>query len=77
MCGTLCHGRQADMDSCTLQVRAKYNQTMCEVFRETFCWMPLAYVIQGAALGVRLLRMPLVKLSVLLVRQRAPATCAT
>ncbi len=31
------------------QVKHKYTNTMAEVFRETFCWMPLAYVLQGMA----------------------------
>ena len=31
----------------TAQVRAKYNGTLAEVFRETFCWLPLAHVLAG------------------------------
>ncbi|KAJ9522034.1 hypothetical protein QJQ45_005077 [Haematococcus lacustris] len=34
------------------EVKAKYNSTMAEVFRETFCWMPLAYVLNGKVLVV-------------------------
>jgi hypothetical protein len=30
-----------------VQVKAKYNKTMVEVFRETFCWMPLGHVLAG------------------------------
>lgn len=30
-----------------LQVKAKYSAQLVEVFRETFCWMPLAYVLGG------------------------------
>ena len=32
------------------QVKYKYNVTMGEVFRETFCWMPLAYVLNKKVL---------------------------
>jgi serine/threonine-protein phosphatase 5 len=27
------------------EVKSKYNSTMVEVFRETFCWMPLGHVL--------------------------------
>lgn len=33
-----------------LQVKHKYNETLAEVFRETFCWMPLAYTINKKVL---------------------------
>ncbi|GAB4818900.1 hypothetical protein N2152v2_005946 [Parachlorella kessleri] len=32
------------------EVRAKYNSTMVEVFRETFCWLPLGYVLNHKVL---------------------------
>jgi hypothetical protein len=28
------------------EVKHKYGPTMVEVFRETFCWLPLAYVLE-------------------------------
>ena len=28
-----------------LQVKAKYSNMMVDVFRETFCWLPLAHVL--------------------------------
>lgn len=34
------------------EVKAKYNMTMVEVFRETFNWMPLAYVINDRVIVV-------------------------
>jgi hypothetical protein len=37
------------------EVKAKYNNTLCEVFHETFCWLPLAFVLKskvGAGVGV-------------------------
>lgn len=34
------------------EVRAKYSVTMNEVFRETFCWLPLAYVLGGKVMVV-------------------------
>lgn len=30
-----------------LQVKAKYNSTMVDLFRETFCYLPLAHVLNG------------------------------
>eukprot|EP00803_Ostreobium_quekettii_P011527 evm.model.scf_535.10 EVM.evm.TU.scf_535.10 scf_535:70266-75809(+) len=32
------------------EVKHKYNGTMAEIFRETFCWMPLAFVLGGKVL---------------------------
>eukprot|EP00197_Chlamydomonas_leiostraca_P003143 CAMPEP_0202869786 /NCGR_PEP_ID=MMETSP1391-20130828/13229_1 /ASSEMBLY_ACC=CAM_ASM_000867 /TAXON_ID=1034604 /ORGANISM="Chlamydomonas leiostraca, Strain SAG 11-49" /LENGTH=507 /DNA_ID=CAMNT_0049550165 /DNA_START=71 /DNA_END=1594 /DNA_ORIENTATION=+ len=29
------------------EVKAKYSAVMADVFRETFCWLPLAYVLNG------------------------------
>ncbi len=34
------------------QVRAKYNSTLVDVFRETFCWLPLGYVLNSKVLVV-------------------------
>lgn len=34
------------------EVKAKYTSTMAEVFRETFCWMPLAHVLNSRVLIV-------------------------
>ena len=34
------------------EVQSKYNQQMCEVFREVFCWIPLAHVINQKAFVV-------------------------
>ena len=31
----------------TPQVKAKYSNLMSDVFRETFCWLPLAYVLNS------------------------------
>ena len=36
-CELHCHG--------ALQVKAKYTATMVDLFRETFCWLPLAHVL--------------------------------
>lgn len=33
------------MSMLRIQVRAKYNSVMVDVFRETFCWLPLGYVL--------------------------------
>ena len=30
---------------CMGQVKAKYSAAMVELFRETFCWLPLAHVL--------------------------------
>ena len=35
-----------------LQVKAKYNATMAELFREAFCWLPLAHCLNGKVLVV-------------------------
>jgi len=35
-----------------LQVKAKYNMTMASLFRETFCWLPLAHCLNGRVLVV-------------------------
>lgn len=32
------------------EVKAKYTAQMAEVFRETFCWLPLGYVLAGKVL---------------------------
>eukprot|EP00803_Ostreobium_quekettii_P006547 evm.model.scf_589.6 EVM.evm.TU.scf_589.6 scf_589:30137-41793(+) len=32
------------------EVKHKYNSTMAEIFRETFCWMPLAFVLNRKVL---------------------------
>eukprot|EP00201_Polytomella_parva_P018516 CAMPEP_0175057022 /NCGR_PEP_ID=MMETSP0052_2-20121109/11018_1 /TAXON_ID=51329 ORGANISM="Polytomella parva, Strain SAG 63-3" /NCGR_SAMPLE_ID=MMETSP0052_2 /ASSEMBLY_ACC=CAM_ASM_000194 /LENGTH=500 /DNA_ID=CAMNT_0016322159 /DNA_START=173 /DNA_END=1675 /DNA_ORIENTATION=- len=32
------------------EVKAKYSGVMAEVFRETFCWLPLAYCLNGRVL---------------------------
>lgn len=37
---------------CILQVKAKYNMTMANLFRETFCWLPLAHCLNGRVLVV-------------------------
>ncbi len=34
------------------EVRAKYNAVMCDVFRETFNWLPLGYVLAHKVLVV-------------------------
>ena len=34
------------------QVKAKYNATMADLFRETFCWLPLAHVLNQRVLVV-------------------------
>lgn len=34
------------------EVRSKYTSTMVEVFRETFCWLPLGYVLGGKVMVV-------------------------
>ena len=34
------------------QVKAKYNATMAELFREAFCWLPLAHCLNGKVLVV-------------------------
>ena len=34
------------------EVKAKFNQTMVEVFRETFCWLPLGFVLNNRVLVV-------------------------
>lgn len=34
------------------EVKAKYTAQMAEVFRETFCWLPLGYVLAGKVLVV-------------------------
>lgn len=34
------------------EVKAKYTAQMAEVFRETFCWLPLGYVINSKVLVV-------------------------
>lgn len=28
-----------------LQIRAKYNSVLVDLFRETFCWLPLAHLL--------------------------------
>jgi hypothetical protein len=33
-------------------VKAKYTAQMAEVFRETFCWLPLGFVIADKVLVV-------------------------
>lgn len=35
-----------------MQVKAKYNLMMANLFRETFCWLPLAHVLNGRVLVV-------------------------
>lgn len=35
-----------------LQVKAKYNATMADLFREAFCWLPLAHCLNGKVLVV-------------------------
>ena len=35
------------------KVNAKYTKLMSEVFRETFCWLPLCHVINGESARVR------------------------
>ena len=37
------------------EVKAKYSAQMAEVFRETFCWLPLGFVINHKVLVVSLL----------------------
>ena len=37
--------KQTPEPPCTGEVRAKYSGTMMEVFRETFCALPLAFVL--------------------------------
>ncbi|GMH35961.1 hypothetical protein BSKO_03829 [Bryopsis sp. KO-2023] len=32
------------------EVKHKYNETLAEVFRETFCWMPLAFTLNSKVL---------------------------
>jgi hypothetical protein len=34
------------------EVKAKYTAQMAEVFRETFCWLPLGFVIADKVLVV-------------------------
>mmetsp|Transcript_24086 Transcript_24086/g.61749 ORF Transcript_24086/g.61749 Transcript_24086/m.61749 type:complete len:494 (-) Transcript_24086:75-1556(-) len=34
------------------EVKAKYNNMLSEVFRETFCWLPLCHVISGTSAKV-------------------------
>ena len=34
------------------EVKAKYTNLMADVFRETFCWLPLAYVLNSRVLVV-------------------------
>ena len=34
------------------QVKAKYNATMADLFREVFCWLPLAHVLNQRVLVV-------------------------
>jgi serine/threonine-protein phosphatase 5 len=34
------------------EVKAKYTAQMAEVFRETFCWLPLGYCINDKVLVV-------------------------
>ncbi len=31
-------------------MKAKYTDLMVEVFRETFCWLPLAHLLNGKVL---------------------------
>jgi diadenosine tetraphosphatase ApaH/serine/threonine PP2A family protein phosphatase len=31
-------------------VKAKYSATMSSLFRETFCWLPLAHLLNGRVL---------------------------
>ena len=31
----------------SLQVKAKYSSMMVDLFRETFCWLPLAHVLNN------------------------------
>ena len=33
-------------------MKAKYTNVMADVFRETFCWLPLAYVLNSRVLVV-------------------------
>lgn len=35
-----------------MQVKHKYNATMADLFRETFCWLPLGHVLNGRVLVV-------------------------
>ena len=35
-----------------MQVKHKYNATLADLFRETFCWLPLAHVLNGRVLVV-------------------------
>lgn len=35
-----------------MQVKAKYNVMMANLFRETFCWLPLAHVLNGRVMVV-------------------------
>lgn len=35
-----------------MQVKAKYNLTMAGLFREAFCWLPLAHVLNKRVLVV-------------------------
>lgn len=35
-----------------MQVKAKYNATMVELFREAFCWLPLGHVLNHRVLVV-------------------------
>jgi len=34
------------------QVKAKYNATLMDLFREAFCWLPLAHCLNGKVLVV-------------------------
>jgi len=33
-----------------MQVKAKYSANMAELFHETFCWLPLAFVMNGGCM---------------------------
>jgi len=35
-----------------VQVKNKYTSTMMDIFRETFCYLPLAYVLKQKAILV-------------------------
>jgi serine/threonine-protein phosphatase 5 len=35
-----------------VQVKHKYSDTMVTLFRETFCWLPLAHVLNSRVLVV-------------------------
>lgn len=37
---------------CCAQVKAKYTPQMAELFREAFCWLPLAHVLNKRVIVV-------------------------